>query len=166
VKWIALAFVVACDAERIDFTNGADASSLDAGGDASADVVPDAAIVSSPDAIACGPATCDPQSAFCCATPDGATTDLACQTSGGNCPSGGVIHCDEAADCPAGNVCCWDTSGPVVASDCHTDCTGGGGTRYQACKTNGECLTGTCAAHACANGLDVTSCAPVGTLCP
>jgi hypothetical protein len=163
VKWVALVFILACDAERIDFTTGADAS-LDA--PALDDTSLDAAIVSTPDAIACGATTCDPTSAFCCALPNGATTDLSCETSGGNCPNGGVIHCDEAADCPVGNVCCWDTSGPVIASDCHTDCTGGGGTRYQACKTDSECLSGTCASRACTNGLAVTSCVPVGALCP
>ncbi len=165
MKRLALIVVLASCDERIDFTTAKDAVA-DVADASFVEVATDAAIVSSPNAITCGSTTCDPASAFCCALPDGATTDLSCQSSGGNCPNGGVIRCDEAADCPAGNVCCWDTSGPVIASDCHTDCTGGGGMRYQACKTEGECLGGTCAVHACTNGLDVTSCVPVGNLCP
>jgi hypothetical protein len=164
VKRLALVFaLVSCDAERIDFTTGADASPDVV---VLADVASDTGLVSTPGVIACGASTCDPQTAFCCALPNGSTTDLSCQTSGGNCPNGGVIQCDEAADCPSGNICCWDTSGPAIASDCRTDCTGGGGTRYQACATESECLSGTCASHACTNGLEVTSCVPVGTLCP
>src|SRR5207248_244896 len=108
VKLLAFVFALAsCDAERIDFTTGADTSPDVA-------VFADGGFVSTPDAIACGASACDPLTAFCCALPNGSTTALSCQTSGGNCPNGGVMHCDEAADCPSGNVCCWDTSSGVL----------------------------------------------------
>jgi hypothetical protein len=102
----------------------------------------------------------------CCSTPngDGGFT-LAC-VNGGSCNNGVLRTCDEAADCPTAEVCCYEQQGNNLAAGCHGDCNGGGGTRFQACSSTTECLSGTCAIHACDAGGSVETCKGIPNICP
>jgi hypothetical protein len=115
-----------------------------------------------PEEMACGGTPCDEATQFCCVQAGGAESCLATGTA---C-AGSRRECDKASDCPPGNVCCFDFSSQPASASCHSDCGGGGDTRVQACRTPTECLSGTCAAHACAAGGSVESCAPLGAACP
>jgi hypothetical protein len=113
--------------------------------------------------IACGSAQCTTSSMeYCCVQGGDGGASLACETSGGSC-AGGRIECDESADC-AGQVCCFEPAQPVVQSSCHVDCTGGGGTRVQACRSTSECAT--CQIRQCSGGFTIKSCAPIPGICP
>jgi hypothetical protein len=142
---------------------GADAAT-DAATDAASDGAVDGGVVPNPGSVSCGAASCVVP-AFCCAQP--ADGGLTCQTGGG-CAGGVQRECDEAADCPAAQVCCYENTAGGLTSACHTDCAGGGGTRTQACRLASECLSGTCAVHACSDGgtASVETCAPISGLCP
>ena len=155
--------------ELVDATPGADASS-DLGADApladAADAGPtsDASVpASDPGQVTCGLSSCVAATTFCCARPGGPDT---CETSGGACANAAVRKCDEAADCPVGNVCCYDPSTTPPSTSCQGDCTGGGGRRVQACKTTTECLVGQCATRLCSDGRTVATCGPLVGLCP
>ena len=72
--------------------------------------------------INCGTTTCDSTTAFCClAEPN----NFHCVGAGSTCPAlTDRIHCDDTADCTAGQVCCltdstWNTPADAV---CATGC--------------------------------------------
>jgi hypothetical protein len=115
--------------------------------------------------IACGGATCDTSAQFCCAGLDGGA---ACQTSEQACVAvgGAPRRCEKTADCPAGNVCCYDFSSIPATTSCHSDCNGDNGVRVEACGSQRDCATGTCATHACSSGGAIQACAAFGTECP
>lgn len=134
------------------------------GGDAATDGPVDGGVISAPGNVSCGAASCVIP-ASCCAQP--ADGGLSCQ-NGGGCAGGLQRECDEAADCPGAQVCCYENTANGLTSSCHADCGGGGGTRTQACRLASECLSGTCAVHACSDGgtASVETCAPISGLCP
>jgi hypothetical protein len=135
--------------------------------------VPEGGVAADPGKVACGASSCDITTSFCCAVPDGGSS---CQTSGGACSAlgGARQECNEAADCPAVDggkqVCCFDLNdGSLLATSCRLDCNGGGGQRFQACRTTTECLSGTCEVRACnagAGAASIESCKPIPDLCP
>ncbi len=105
--------------------------------------------------IVCGASDCIEATQFCCVQADGGA---ACQQSGAACPGGARRSCEKAADCTGGEVCCFDFSTAPASASCRGDCNGGGGTRVQACATQAECVTGTCATHSCTAGGSIESC--------
>ena len=116
--------------------------------------------------IACGSTTCPTSTQFCCAGLDGGSS---CQSSEQACLAlGGVQRqCEKAADCPANDVCCYEFSSTPATTSCHAnDCGGGNGMRVEACRSQSDCATGTCATHACLAGGPIESCAGFGTECP
>jgi hypothetical protein len=146
-------------------SDGAAGSLLDGGPLADASE-PDAPVGPIAGQIACGSATCAASTQFCCALLDGGAS---CQTSEAACAAlgGAQRQCEKAADCPANNVCCYEFSILPASASCHAnDCNGGGGTRVEACRSQGDCATGTCSAHECLSGGSIQSCAAFATECP
>ncbi len=149
-----------------------DGATVGDGGTADAGLPPNG-IPPDPGKVLCGGASCTlPQS--CCVTPaiDGGAT-AACQSG---CATT-KLECDEAKDCPPDvlpdggtvpQVCCYERAGnQITGSSCHRDCTGGGGLRTQACRTNAECLTGSCAVRSCTGTIkSVETCGPIANICP
>lgn len=142
----------------------------DAGGEAGP--IPEGGAPADPGKVACGATSCDVGTAFCCALPDGGGS---CQTSGGACAAlgGAKQECNEAADCPAVDagpqVCCYEVDLGRLTTSCHLNCNGGGGNRYQACRSTTECLSGSCAVRSCngdAGTATVESCKPIPGVCP
>jgi hypothetical protein len=132
-------------------------------------VIIDGGVPSNPGSVSCGPSLNCTAGNFCCADP--ADGGFSCQNGGGACPGGGQLQCDETADCnlladAAPQVCCYEVADGVVSSSCHADCNGGGGNRFQACKAQSECATGTCAAHTCTDGQHIESCEAKAPACP
>jgi hypothetical protein len=119
-----------------------DASTADAGDDAGP---PDPG-------IACGDFSCPVgPSNFCCGGgPDGSGADSCDTIPSDSC--GWEFFCDDAAECSAGSVCCYDDSRNVTTSACQsTSCPDG---QYQLCTTNAECAGGlACTGLFSANGL-------------
>lgn len=155
------------DASATDAQPQGDATAGDAG-------LPPNGTPPDPGKVACGGSSCTlPQSCCVTSTLDGGAT----QTCGGGCNLGVQLECDEAKDCPpaplpdggtAPQVCCYERAGQaIVGSSCHRDCAGGGGNRTQACRTNGECLTGTCAVRSCTGSIkSVETCNAIPNVCP
>jgi hypothetical protein len=125
-----------------------------------------------PGKIACGNASCALPQTCCVTAVDGGATS----TCGGGCAAV-KLECDEAKDCPpevlpdggtAPQVCCYERAGnQITGSSCHRDCTGGSGLRTQACRTNAECLTGSCAVRSCTGTIkSVETCGPIANICP
>jgi hypothetical protein len=71
--------------------------------DARRDAVPDARDAGR-GGIRCGSTTCDPATTFCCLT-SGNIRCLALNAMGCSA-STDRLHCDDAADCPTGQICC------------------------------------------------------------
>jgi hypothetical protein len=116
--------------------------------------------------IACGAATCATSAQFCCAQLDGGAS---CQSSEPACAAlaGVQRQCEKTADCPANNVCCYEFSSIPATTSCHAnDCNGGNGMRVEACRSQSDCTTGTCATRTCLAGGSIQSCAAFGTECP
>lgn len=155
------------DAAAADSASAIDAAAADAA------PIPDGGVAADPAKVTCGATACDVSTSFCCSLPDGGGS---CQTSGGACSAlGGVKQeCDEAANCPpvdgVAQVCCFEVgANRALVTACHRDCTGGGGTRIQACRTTTECLTGSCAVRSCdpaSGATKVESCKPIPNVCP
>ncbi|HEY1955084.1 MAG TPA: hypothetical protein VGH28_05715 [Polyangiaceae bacterium] len=149
-----------------------DATTSDAGADAIAPTdgaVADAdgsTVTGTPGKVTCGNVVCN-TGQECCAAPsgDGGFT-LTCVNGGGACPNGVTRACDEAADCPLNEVCCYEEQGGNLAAGCHGDCGGGGGTRFQACASTAECQSGTCSVHTCTAGGSVETCEGIPNVCP
>jgi hypothetical protein len=115
--------------------------------------------------IACGGTTCDTSAQFCCVGLDGGA---ACRASEQACVAigGAPRRCEKGADCPADNVCCYDFSSIPATTSCRSDCNGDNGVRVEACVSQRDCATGTCAIHACSAGGSIQACAAFGTECP
>jgi hypothetical protein len=147
----------------------ADAAVIDGGlpdGMSAADTGPDAPSGPVAGHISCGNATCDEATQFCCAQADGGAS---CQTTEPACAAlGGVRRqCEKTDDCASGSVCCFDFSSiPATASCRNNDCNGGGGMRVQACRSQGDCASGTCATRSCLVGGSIESCAAFAPECP
>ena len=118
-----------------------------------------------PGHVTCGSTSCDLTKDVCCVADGGAkfTCTVPRPTDGGKPPpnacTGTEAFCDEAADCPAGQVCCGfvgATGG--FATSCATSC----GTGLQFCHGNAECVSGTCTAQPC-RGETIETCSSV---CP
>jgi hypothetical protein len=119
-----------------------------------------------PDRIACGATTCSTSGQFCCAQLDGGAS---CQSSEQACMAliGVQRQCEKTADCPANNVCCYEFSSIPATTSCHAnDCNGGNGMRVEACRSQSDCTTGTCATRTCVAGGSIQSCAAFGAECP
>lgn len=136
--------------------------------------IPNGGLQPNPLGVQCGASLSCTFPNTCCVTSaaDGGAIDKC----GGGC-NGVKLECDEAADCPATvladggklpQVCCYErANGSIVGSSCHADCAGGGGSRTQACRTNAECLTGTCAVRNCSGLVSpVETCNPIPNICP
>lgn len=101
--------------------------------------------------IACGPFTCAGGEA-CCSTGLGTSAPkYSCLSSGQTCTGGLLFPCDDAADCGAGNVCCFragSAAGYEVACRATGDCkpsqsTGQAQTWVCDPKVTGACPPGT-----------------------
>ena len=76
----------------------------------------------------------------CCALGGGGSATASCITNGQNC-AGTTFSCVEAANCPAGQVCCGtsaDDAGAGAAFQCQSGTTCPNG-EPQSCRTNAEC---------------------------
>jgi hypothetical protein len=118
---------------------------------------PEGGTPATPGMVKCGGTSCSTSTQFCCApTTDAgaaATCDNKSDTSA--CMGGARQECDDGQDCPAGQYCCVILDqGPFALSTCSNDCISASAA-YQACRVNGECLTGT--------PCNVYSCGPAGT---
>lgn len=156
------------DGTTTDDAGGSDAVTPDDGG---SDATPtgcvpiDGGLPCDPGHVACGAATCDTSKQVCCFADGGAkaTCTTPRPTDGGKPPANACVgteaFCDEAADCPAGQVCCGfvgSTGG--FATSCATSC----GTGLQFCHGNAECVSGTCTAQQC-RGETIETCS---SICP
>jgi hypothetical protein len=157
----AAAILVACASldGLVGADGGADATTatvLDASGDVGADgnELPQ----STPGSVACGRTPCAIASSECCfsapATPGGPPTTT-CQPSTETCTTY-AISCDEKADCPNGEYCCFGLgdAGEHRAS-CSRTCV-----TLQSCRTNEECLGGKPCKQQTCFGQRVWVCAP------
>jgi len=105
-----------------------------------------------PGVVTCGGDQCARTGALrevCCFTANGAT----CQAEAlANACDGSRLFCDEKADCENG-VCCIESAGNGrFATKCLPTCTTDA-LRFQVCKTNGECQSGSCKAYDCGSGI-------------
>jgi len=90
-----------------------------------------------PNSIYCGSSPCAPPS-LCCAGEVGGIVSGQCLPAFPGCVAGGApLKCDDAADCPGGQVCCGSIS---KGSACSATCSSGG----QLCRTDAECQSGAC----------------------
>jgi hypothetical protein len=107
--------------------------------------------VSDPGKIACGsPAkTCNTPDQLCCWPND----DAGAGVCSGTCDQADITYeqaCDEAPDCPAGNVCCLVNGGMACQDEC-----GVGDIGPQVCKTDKECQNDAgCALRTCTLGTE------------
>jgi hypothetical protein len=112
--------------------------------------IPDGGLPSDPMTIQCGLDPCTTPAEQCCVVQSDAGASASCESAGTACP-GINIGCDEAADCPSGQVCCGEVSfgsdGPTLKSTCAASCTGL--TRRQLCRTNTECGSEACEVTPC-----------------
>lgn len=107
-------------------SGGASMGGAPAGGAAGAPATP----------IACGAATCDPDTQTCCAGFAG----VGCIDKGAMC-NGAVLECTSAAHCSDGDVCCLSLLGPTgVGTECRRTCNAmGPGRDQQLCSSDDEC---------------------------
>ena len=122
-----------------------------------------------PGHVTCGTTSCDLAKQFCCIDDGGAslTCDDDPPDSGGGPPpppppngcTGTKATCDEAADCPSGQICCGFVGiGGGFATACETSC----GNGLQFCRGSAECVKGDCVVQTC-QGETVETC---GSFCP
>jgi hypothetical protein len=85
-------------------TGGSAGSIIDAGTDVRRDAAADVRDAGGKGSIRCGSLTCDPAAAFCCLT----NNNIRCvsPTATTCVASSDRIHCDDTADCAAGQICC------------------------------------------------------------
>jgi len=167
----------ACGGDSTNDDGGADATQ---GSDASSDVVGtsdsstksdacvaiDGGAACDPAHITCGTLLCDAGSQVCCINDGGAkeTCTVAPPTDGGKPPPNSCtatkMACDEAADCPSGNVCCgFVGAGGGFTTSCAPSC----GTGLQFCHGSAECVTGECTLQAQCHGVTIETCS---SFCP
>jgi hypothetical protein len=99
--------------------------------------IPDGGLPVTPNQIACGSTPdCDTQTSTCCISLDGGEECISGATA--SCPAQSAsLHCLEAADCPANQVCCGTFS--LTAETAASACQVGPCAEVQFCRTNGEC---------------------------
>jgi hypothetical protein len=93
---------------------------------------------SDPGFVTCGDAPCSVPDHYCCDTPSSET----CVPNTVSGCAGERRLCDEAADCPVGQVCCVPfAEAPffVHSTLCSTSCDRTGLQGTQVCKTDSEC---------------------------
>jgi hypothetical protein len=136
------------------------------GGDSGAStcVVPDGGMACTPHSVACGSTPCTTPTDVCCANgfTMGVPTTGTCQAST-TCGLGSTeVACEEAADCPSGQLCC--ETPPTLGGGPGTQTCSGAcpAPSYQLCRSNTECSGGAhCVPQSCPNGLspyDVEAC--------
>lgn len=113
-----------------------------------------------PNAVACGTATCTTPAQKCCTTfQQGAGIQQTCIAAAADC-QGANAACDDVTDCPQGQVCCagggGGGSGAGFGAKCATDC----GQGIQMCKAANECIGdgGPCTEYSCLGGNKVSLC--------
>ena len=98
-----------------------------------------------PHEVACGSETCTVPEETCCID-NGSASCIR-----GGCPgtinrgSFSTVHCDDAADCNPGSICCVTSGSEVTLYECSkaSECTG-----YESCIPNGVCSDGlTCVSN-------------------
>jgi hypothetical protein len=125
---------------------GADRAAKDAANERSAPCVgPEGGAPCDPGLVPCGgeAGVCLTSTSACCQpSPQNGGHQGTCIPNSSSCPSGqDMVQCNEAADCPPGQVCCENF--PAIATlgptSCMPSCTGG---TYQICHTHAECGLG------------------------
>ena len=112
-----------------------------------------------PGKIFCGSKSCDAKSEDCCVdTHTGSATCAPKGTCSGSTTAG--LGCDEAADCAAGEVCCFTASGVTpTGSLCQTGpCPLGDFS--QSCRGTEECAAGNCVEGSC-SGYKIQTCGAI-----
>ena len=116
--------------------------------------------------VACGNLLCDAGTQVCCIADGGTkeTCTIAPPTDGGKPPPNACtatkMACDEAADCPSGQICCgFVGTGGGFATSCQTSC----GTGLQFCHGSAECVSGQCTVLPQCHGVTIETC---GAFCP
>jgi len=131
-----------------DGSSGSDSSTTDGGPKTDgSNPIPGA---SDPGLVACGGDSCIRTGAatareICCFNANGQTT---CQNETLNACTGSRLLCDEKADCENGICCAEASSGDRIQTRCLPTCVTGA-QRYQVCKTDKECESGSCKAYDC-----------------
>lgn len=116
-----------------------------------------------PGHVTCGGTSCDLTKQFCCIADAGNTCTNYPPDSGpppkNSCTGQTKVLCDEAADCPSGQICCGfvGSTGGFTTS-CAASC----GTGIQFCRGSAECTSDSCVAQTC-RGESVETC---GSFCP
>jgi hypothetical protein len=108
-------------------------------------------------------------SSFCCVAPALAmmmmTPDASvftCDVMAMQCQGNTVATCDQAANCPSGQVCCGFVGpGGGYATSCQPTCEGNA---VQFCRGTEECAAGSCVVQTC-SGVLVETCGGL-TECP
>jgi hypothetical protein len=160
-----------CLAAPVDAASGvapADAQLADSSSDGSSDggqatcVGPAGGAACNPGVVTCGETTCAVPSHECCA---GGASET-CVTLGGTCSSGNVRACDEKSDCSGGDICCLlAPSATVSTMTCQPGPTCPTGlASAQLCKTDTECVGGSCHLWNCA-GNTTEACQAPNPIC-
>ena len=116
-----------------------------------------------PGRVTCGATSCDLAKQYCCITSDGGkdtcTNNPPDSGTSNLCVGGTKAFCDEAADCPNGQICCGFV-GPMggFTTSCQASC----GTGIQFCRGSAECTSDSCVAQTC-RGESIETC---GAFCP
>jgi hypothetical protein len=99
--------------------------------------------IGSPGVISCAGLPCrsdmSPVNTCCLGGFQGTTCEpeiVACAFYGAH-----AFHCDDAADCGGGAICCAVSTAGLISADCLTECTTTS-TSVQLCRTHGECPEG------------------------
>lgn len=143
-----------------------DTGASDAGTDADKTCVPvDGGLPCDGLHVACGNLQCDAGTQVCCIN-DGGTKETCTpvQQDGGKPPpnvcTATKMACDEAADCPSGQICCgFVGSGGGFNTACQASC----GTGLQFCHGSAECSSGSCTVMPNCHGVTIETC---GSFCP
>jgi hypothetical protein len=126
-------------------TDGGSSSGGDGGGTdggTATCAMPDGGGPCTPGQVPCGTTLCSTPD-YCCVTT--ASNKTTCDMSNQNCV-GTAYHCDETADCPAGNVCCLNFAGLTNSTTCQTACMTGS---PKMCRSDTECASGKCIVQSC-----------------
>jgi hypothetical protein len=134
------------------FDGGSDAAAIDAAPDSEGGVC----VVHGPPDVACGGLTCSGATPVCCNDTGGASTCIAAAASCSGTPPYNFYAsvCDDAADCPPGQVCCDGYNKGLGRDDgatCAPSCVGAVPPPYsfQRCAKDCECPSGACMNGAC-----------------
>ncbi len=141
-----------------------DAGGNDTGPTSDACVPADGGLACDPAHVTCGTKACDAGTQFCCISDAG--TKFTCDNLSADggiptnvCAGSTKDTCDEAANCPAGQICCGFVGpGGGFSTACQTSC----GTGLQFCRSSTECKAGVCTVQLC-RGVTIETC---GSLCP